>query len=196
MTGPLPENPDRGDKREAILEAALTLFAERGFHGTAVPLVAERAKVGAGTIYRYFENKEALVNAVYRQWKHAFTAEVVDAFPFQAPLREQFHALWTRIFAFAKAHPTALQFIELHHHAAYLDAENRALEAEFLAPAHALLEETRRREITRDVPSPVLIHIVWGAFTRLVKAAAEGQIALDAETLAQAESSLWEAIRR
>lgn len=196
MTGPLPENPDRGDKREAILDAALTLFAERGFHGTAVPLVAERAKVGAGTIYRYFENKEALVNAVYRKWKHAFTAAVVETFPFDAPVRGQFHALWTRIFGFAKDHPTALQFIELHHHAAYLDAESRALEEQSLAPARALLDETRRQQITKDVPSAVLIHIVWGAFTRLVKAAAEGQITLDAETLGQAENCLWEAVRR
>ena len=34
------------DKREAILGAALALLAERGFHGTSVALIAERAKVG------------------------------------------------------------------------------------------------------------------------------------------------------
>ena len=45
------------DKREAILEAALELFAERGFHGTAVPLIAAKAHVGAGTIYRHFKDK-------------------------------------------------------------------------------------------------------------------------------------------
>src|SRR5438067_8425981 len=44
-----------GDKREAIMSAALELFVERGFYGTAVPEIAERAEVGAGTIYRYFE---------------------------------------------------------------------------------------------------------------------------------------------
>src|SRR5690606_27876447 len=53
------------DKREAILHAALELFVERGFWGTAVPEIAEKAGVGAGTIYRYFESKEALVNALY-----------------------------------------------------------------------------------------------------------------------------------
>jgi len=47
---------DRGDKRETILAAALELFVERGFYGTAVPEIAERAGVGAGTIYRYFES--------------------------------------------------------------------------------------------------------------------------------------------
>ena len=55
------------DKREAILAAALEAFVEKGFHGTAVPEIAARAGVGAGTIYRYFESKEAVVNASGRR---------------------------------------------------------------------------------------------------------------------------------
>ena len=44
----LYEGTESGGKREAILNAALRLFTERGFHGTAMPLVAELAEVGAG----------------------------------------------------------------------------------------------------------------------------------------------------
>jgi len=66
------------DKREAIMGAALDLFVERGFHGTAVPEIAQAAGVGAGTIYRYFEHKEALVNALYRPEKQAFAARGPD----------------------------------------------------------------------------------------------------------------------
>ena len=54
----------KADKRRRILDAALGLFAERGFHGTAVPLVAGRAEVGAGTIYRFFESKEEIALAL------------------------------------------------------------------------------------------------------------------------------------
>src|SRR5688572_24113470 len=85
------------DKREAILAAALELFVERGFWGTAVPEIAERAGVGAGTIYRYFESKEALVNAIYRHEKLHFAHVVLDDFPASAPTREQFRLLWTRM---------------------------------------------------------------------------------------------------
>ena len=53
-------------KREAILRAALELFAERTFDGTPVPLIAERADVGAGTIYRYFASKEDIFREVVR----------------------------------------------------------------------------------------------------------------------------------
>ncbi|MBQ4491867.1 MAG: helix-turn-helix transcriptional regulator, partial [Deltaproteobacteria bacterium] len=52
------------DRRTSILEAALGLIAERGFHGTPAALIAERAGVGVGTIYRYFRDKDELIHAV------------------------------------------------------------------------------------------------------------------------------------
>ncbi|MEM5672990.1 helix-turn-helix domain-containing protein [Bacillus cereus] len=60
------------NKQEDIFDAAIQLFAERGYDGTTIPMIAEKAKVGAGTIYRYFENKEALVNSLFT--KKCFTA--------------------------------------------------------------------------------------------------------------------------
>ena len=65
-------------KQEQILHAALELFTERTFAGAAVPLVAERAGVATGTIYRYFPSKEALLNAVYQQWKGELKRRLVD----------------------------------------------------------------------------------------------------------------------
>src|SRR6185503_5568621 len=52
--------PVLDDKRRRMLDAALTAFAERGYHGVAVPEVAAAAGVSTGTIYVYFESKEAL----------------------------------------------------------------------------------------------------------------------------------------
>src|SRR5689334_14514728 len=104
-----------GDKRETIMTAALELFVERGFFGTAVPEIAERAGVGAGTIYRYFESKEALVNAIYREQKLLFGQVALDSFPSSAPMREQFRLLWARMAQFAIEHPSSFVFLELHH---------------------------------------------------------------------------------
>jgi len=50
----------RRDKRDDIVQAALELIAENGFHGAPMAMIADRAGVGAGTIYRYFENKDLL----------------------------------------------------------------------------------------------------------------------------------------
>jgi AcrR family transcriptional regulator len=50
-----------------ILDAALACFAEKGFAGTRMDDVAARAGITKGTIYLYFESKEALFKALARQ---------------------------------------------------------------------------------------------------------------------------------
>src|SRR5258706_6679077 len=58
----------RKDARpEEIVAAALEVFVERGFAATKLEDVARRAGVTKGTIYLYFENKEALFKAVVRE---------------------------------------------------------------------------------------------------------------------------------
>jgi AcrR family transcriptional regulator len=47
-------------KRHAILEQAICIFAELGFRGADVQVIADRAGVGKGTVYRYFHSKEDL----------------------------------------------------------------------------------------------------------------------------------------
>lgn len=47
-------------KRQAILEQAIHTFAKLGFRGTDVQVIADRAGVGKGTVYRYFRSKEDL----------------------------------------------------------------------------------------------------------------------------------------
>src|SRR5256886_2945704 len=54
-------NPDR---RSQILEAALICFAKRGFHQTSMHDISSEAGISVGLIYRYFENKEALISAM------------------------------------------------------------------------------------------------------------------------------------
>jgi len=183
-------------KRDAIMAAALELFAERGFHGTPVPLVAEKAGVGAGTIYRYFPSKEALVNALYQTWKSALGRRLLDGFPADAPVREQFHAFWSRIAAFATENPKAFAFLELHHHAPYLDDRSRAIEMELLMSIAAFLEATTRKQVTKDLPPAVLIAIAYGAFLGVMKGHWTGHLPLTPEVLDAAEACVWEAIRR
>jgi len=52
---------------EELVAAALEVFVERGYEGTTLADVARRAGVTKGTIYLYFENKEALFKAVVRE---------------------------------------------------------------------------------------------------------------------------------
>jgi AcrR family transcriptional regulator len=195
MIIPRMPSSDPNDKAERILDAALELFAERGFHGTAVPLVSERAKVGAGTIYRYFESKEALVNALYRRSKQAVIDSVLADFPLSAAPREQLASFLRRLIRFARENPAAFRFLEHHHHAPYLDARSREVEESAMVLVKGLLAETSRRGLTKNVDPTLLAALVWGGVVRLVKEAEDGKIVLDEPTLAAAEQVLWEAIR-
>jgi AcrR family transcriptional regulator len=53
--------PRRASAGEAILEATLGLLAERGFQGTTIEAIADRAGVGRNTIYRRWSSKEELI---------------------------------------------------------------------------------------------------------------------------------------
>lgn len=182
-------------KRDAVLDAALELFAERGFHGTAVPLVAERAKVGAGTVYRYFESKEALVNVLFRREKGHFLQALTADLPLDAAPREQFRELWRRLRRFAEEHPRAAMFLELHHHAPYLDDQSRELESRGMELFYTFIRHFQEREVLKAVAPEVLAAVVHGAFTGVAKAAMAGQLTGVEEPFDQAERCLWEAVR-
>jgi AcrR family transcriptional regulator len=66
-----PEAPRRTRRKDArpgeIIEAALRLFADRGYAATKLEAVAAAAGIGKGTIYLYFPTKEDLFRAVVRQ---------------------------------------------------------------------------------------------------------------------------------
>lgn len=51
-----------------IMSAARKVFEEKGYDAALISEIAERAQVVEGTIYRYFENKRALLNKVVEQW--------------------------------------------------------------------------------------------------------------------------------
>jgi AcrR family transcriptional regulator len=57
---------DQGARRQAILDAALAAFAERGFEAARLEDVARRAGVAKGTLYLYFEDKQALFENLLR----------------------------------------------------------------------------------------------------------------------------------
>ncbi|MFK7985382.1 MAG: TetR/AcrR family transcriptional regulator [Sandaracinaceae bacterium] len=55
----------KGDKRERILRAAIRVFAQNGFYATRVSEIAKAAGVADGTIYLYFENKDAVLVSIF-----------------------------------------------------------------------------------------------------------------------------------
>ncbi len=185
------------EKRRRIVRAALELFAERGYHGTAVPLVAERAKVGAGTIYRFFDSKEALVNAAFEDAKSRLGAALLTGLDLSAGPRPLFEAFWQRLVAFARSDPAAFHFLELQDHAPYLDPERRGLERQVLSPIHAVCTAFQQSGVVRsDMDSGAIIAFCWGAFVGLMKAERLGYLELNDDTFREAREACWRAFAK
>lgn len=187
----------KADKRRRILRAALELFAERGFHGTAVPDVAERAEVGPGTIYRFVASKEELVNVLFRETKARLGQALMHGDdPSQEP-RTRFLALWDRLYAFAEGDPVAVHFLELQDHAPYLDPTSRAVEHGVLLPiVEAVIAMQARGVLRSDLRPDVLIAFAWGGFVGLLKAERAGYLRLDAELVRSAALVWWRSVAR
>ncbi len=178
------------------MEAALACLVERGFYGTAMPLIAEKAGVAAGTIYHYFDSKEALVNSLYRTWKGVVAQRVFTKFPQEAPVREQFRAMWHEMIAFAMENPTAFVFIELHNHASYLDDESRAVDRSLKDFARSVIQLAQAQGELKSLDASILMELIFGAFVGAMRAHWEGRIALTPEAIVQAEEACWDAIVR
>ena len=67
------------DRREAILDAARSAFAERGFHETSLDSVAERAGVSKALLYEHFSSKRELYVAMLEMHVHELVERISGA---------------------------------------------------------------------------------------------------------------------
>src|SRR5881275_2324574 len=68
-----------GPKRDAILRAAIDVFAERGYFNAQVADVARAAGVAAGTVYLYFKSKDDLLISIFERGMREALAETKAA---------------------------------------------------------------------------------------------------------------------
>ncbi len=182
-------------KWDAILDAALICFSDQGYFGARVPDIAQHAGVGAGTLYRYFDSKQLLVNAVYRREKQRLMAWLLDGLDLGGEPRSVFDGFWQRLAGYARSHPASFAFLELHHHGEYLDGDNRALEEQSLLPIAQGLEAARAAGRIRDLEAPILMALIWGALVGLVKAERLGYLSLTDEVVSAAGAACWDLLR-
>lgn len=139
----------RPDERPTeILDAALLLFGERGYAGTRLEDVARQAGVSKGTVYLYFESKEALFQAVVRNKVGAAITEVTETVrqhtgTSEALLRQIMERLWRGMKDEGKARLSRL----VHSEMANFPELARFYFAEVVIPIRELVSEIIARGI-------------------------------------------------
>ena len=183
-------------KREAILEATLELISEHGFHGTAMSMIAERADVGAGTIYRYFENKDDLINKLYLEIKRQKGRAFLEGYSEARPLRERFRTIWLNMLQYYMDHPKELAFMEQFDNSPFMNEEVMKAFNEDFEPIMRLFQYASREGILKEMPFAMLGTFTIEVAAVLAKHHAAGNLMLDDETKELAMSASWDALTR
>jgi AcrR family transcriptional regulator len=152
--------------RRRLLEAAEAVFAEQGYHEASIVKITERAGIGLGTFYLYFDSKQAIFEALVidlnRRVRHSMSEAMSGA-----PSRlEAERAGFAGFFRFTAEHPALYRVVR---------------EAEFVSP------EILRLHYTRIVEG-------YEAGLRAAQQAGDVDRALDAETTAWALMGMGELI--
>src|SRR5215813_406512 len=86
-----PAHLSRDERREQILDCALTVFARKGFHEASIADICARARIARGTLYQYFTDKRDVLAALIDR----IVGRVLDAIQHWPPLELSPEVAWT-----------------------------------------------------------------------------------------------------
>lgn len=76
---PTRREREKLERREQVLESALSLFSERGYHDVSMQEIAQAAEFAIGTLYTFFESKDALYSALLKTYSDKFHLGLTEA---------------------------------------------------------------------------------------------------------------------
>ncbi len=186
------------EKREEIIGAALELIAGHGFHGAPMAMIAERAGVAAGTIYRYFESKDVLIRETYVFLEGQMLASVMARYPEGKPVRERFLHISKKIVNYFIGSPMEFRFVEQFFNSPYGVAcrREKLLGRKDQDICAELFEEGCRLQIIKDLPLPILFALAFGPLIDISRDHILEFITLDALLIEKTVAACWDAVKR
>jgi TetR/AcrR family fatty acid metabolism transcriptional regulator len=161
----------RAHKRDAILRAAVEVFAERGYFGARMRDVAERAGVADGTLYLYFEGKEHLLVSLLEEHAHVFLVGARrDAAGSEDPREKLRRVVGRHLASLESDRALARVFqIELRHSRRFLRKVAKGQVAAYLQLLREIIVKGSTSGCFRaDVPAEVAARAVFGAVDELI----------------------------
>ena len=187
------------EKRQDILTAALELITEHGFHGAPIAAIADRAGVGAGTIYRYFANKDILITELFQELHDKIHADLLEKYDVEQSFRDRFLHLSTTLLQYFITNPQEFRYLEQYHNSPYGVAFRRdrilGIGGE-RAPYRLLFEEGMAQLVVKELPLVVLFALAFGPLLAVARDHILGFVKLDAVLLVQTVEACWDGIKR
>ncbi len=145
---------DAGATRQRLLRAALELFTAEGYRGTTTPILAQRAGVAEGTIYRHFKSKLELYNEVYRTtqvWAEELVKELGTGEDRSS--RASLDRVGNRLVQSAHRDPSAVQMLLARPERGMLDPASEQAAACFHAAIEQIVAEGKAAGAIRTGPA-------------------------------------------
>lgn len=176
------------------------MIAEHGFHGAPIADIADRAGVGAGTIYRYFTTKDILITELFQQLHDKIYTRLLKGYEANKPLRERFVHLSTSLLHFFVANPLEFRFLEQYLSSPYSilfwQNLNQGKGEAGLFLYHRLFEEAVAQKIMKDLSLNIFFALAFGPLLVMAREHILGFIVLDEVLITGTIKACWDAIKR
>ena len=176
----------RARRRQHILDVALAVFSERGYHQTRIADIIEAASIARGTFYLYFDSKTAIFHELLEDVLARLDESVsgVDLTPGALPVRDQLLATVRRLFAVFRSDRALAKLIL--REAIGLDGEVDAMLDAFYGRLHRWLSDSlangQRIGLIREIDTDLTAWLILGSvkqFAALVVSTPDDEIDLD-----------------
>lgn len=158
------------DKREAILRAAITVFAHNGYFNSKVADIAREAGVADGTVYLYFKSKEEILHSVFDRSVEEALAEAKEKIESISDPREKLRQIaYLHLERLGADRDLAVVFqVELRGSTKFMEEFSAAGFAEYLSLIRSTFEEGQEAGLFRpDLNAKVVSKILFGALDEM-----------------------------
>ena len=186
-------------KQVAILNAALELFSEHGFHDAPMAQLAESANVGVGTIYRYFKDKDGLIQSLYNDVDESLQQAIIEGVDSTVSTQEQFKKIITNLLCYLHTHPAVFIFLEQYYHSPFgLEKKREKRLTEKTSQSSnsfaRLLAESSGKTI-KPLPIPLLHALAFGPVLFLLRDTNAGLVEMNEAVIEMVTDGCWDAIK-
>lgn len=160
----------REDRRLAIIDAAIEVFAKKGFFGAKVSEIAETAGVADGTIYLYFKSKDELLISLFEERMEMIIGDLEALLAFTDDPREKLRRYIVAHLELVASKPQLMQVltIELRQSARFIKEYSPKGFGRYLGMLGAIVEEGQRKGYFRKELDPgVFRRALFGAIDEL-----------------------------
>ena len=147
--------PKSEDKRNAILAAAIEVFAERGL-SAATSAISSGAGVAEGTLFTYFKTKDELVNALYCEIKLEIADAMMSGFPRTQSVRNRLEHVWNHFVQWGVANPKHHKVLKQIEVWDGLTEESKAAGMAPFVEIQRMTEDAVAQSIIKDLPQRFL----------------------------------------